>query len=151
MNEFRVPKLEQEVRIRLDDGRVLDGRLFLSPTGPEGRPETVLDHLNDPQQEFLPLACGDDRFLINKTGIITVTVTHADDEPERAGEHRVAVRLSLAGGTHLIGTLAIVARPERSRVLDFLNAAPRFLSLEGEGHVTLVHKRYVVTVRASQD
>lgn len=154
MDAFRIPKIERDARILLDDGRTLDGRFFLSPAGPDGRPETVTAHLNDPAKDFVPFACDEDRFLLNKSGIISVTVPDPEAEvhdEDRSGEHRVAVRISLAGGTSLLGELSIVARPERSRVLDFLNASARFVPLFGGTQLTLVQKRYVVSVRASRD
>ena len=57
------------------------------------------------------------------------------------------MRISLAGGTSLLGRLAIRMPPERARVLDYLNSAPRFVPLLGERQVTLVQKHFVVTVR----
>ena len=36
---------------------------------------------------------------------------------------------------------------ERSRVIDFLNVASRFLPLFGEERVTLVQRSYIVAVR----
>ena len=87
-------------------------------------------------------------------GIISVTVPEPDAEihdEDRGGEHRVAVRVSLAGGTSILGEMSIVARPERSRVLDFLNASSRFIPLFGGSELTLVQKRFVVSVRASHD
>ena len=40
--------------------------------------------------------------------------------------------------------------PERSRVVDYLNAAGRFLPLFGEGVVTLVQRRFVVSLRSGE-
>jgi hypothetical protein len=61
----------------------------------------------------------------------------------------VPVRLTLPGGTSLLGTILVVMPPERARVLDFFNAAPRFFPLIGEHQVTLVHRNYVVSVRSA--
>lgn len=154
MDEFKIPKIERAARILLDDGRILDGRFYLSPSGPDGRPETMTAYLNDASKEFVPFACDEDGFLLNKSGILTVTVPDPEREihdEDRSGEHRVAVRVSLAGGTSLLGELAIVARPERSRVLDYLNAASRFVPLFGGSQLTLVQKRFIVSVRATRD
>jgi len=43
---------------------------------------------------------------------------------------------------------SIVMPPERSRVLDYLNAAGRFVPVFGEGAVTLVQRRFVVLARS---
>jgi hypothetical protein len=154
MEIYRIPRREMSVRILLDDGRSLDGTLFTSDTGPGGRPVDLLHHLNDPSEDFVPLSNGSDRFLLNKAGIIWAQATGDAAEEiaaEAAGGHRVPVRLSLAGGVGLVGTLSIVMPPERSRVLDYLNAAGRFVPLFGEGTVTLVQRGFVVVVRTAED
>lgn len=151
MEIFRVPRRRVRARILLDDGRTVDGDLYTAAAVTEGRPETVVHHLNDPTEEFLPLACGEDRFLLNKAGIVYAQIL-ADPsemgEAELEAARAVAVRLSLAGGMALLGTFRMVMPPERSRVLDYLNAAPRFLPLWGEGQVTLVQRSFVVSVRS---
>jgi hypothetical protein len=124
--------------------------MFAAVAGPDGRPERLLDHLNDSREEFVPVASGEDKFVINKSGIILVQIDGGPDEagiPETFEGHEVAVRLSLTGGMAVIGRLPIAMPPERSRVLDFLNDAPRFIPLLGEGQVTLVQRGFVVTVR----
>jgi len=153
MERYRIPRREVPVRILLDDGRTLDGTLFTSETGPGGGPEDVLHHLNETDEEFVPLLCGRDSFLLNKAGIIWVQLAGAparEIADESVAAHHVPARFSLAGGMSVVGTLAIVMPPERSRVVDHLNAAGRFLPLLGEGVVTLVQRRFVVTVRSGE-
>jgi hypothetical protein len=151
MDLYKVPKVETRVRILLDDGRTLDGSVFTSVTGPRGGPETILDRLTDDSEEFVPLACGEDRLLLNKTGIILLQCPHDALGPADyvQGSKEVPVRISLAGGTSLVGRLAIRMPPERARVLDYLNSSPRFLPLLGEQQVTLVQKHFIVTVRSA--
>lgn len=153
MEILKVPRRTITVRILLDDGRTLDGDMFTALLGLDGRPERVLDHLNDGSEEFFPVACGADRFLLNKSGVITVQVPGGMEEvgdPEIFDGHEVPVRVTLTGGISLIGRLPISMPPERSRVLDYLNSAPRFLPLLGAGQVTLVQRRYVVSVRGEE-
>ena len=153
MEIYRVPRREVPVRILVDDGRTLDGTLFTAETGAGGRPEDVLQHLNDSDKDFVPLVCGADSFLLNKAGIIWVQVSGAaakEIAAEAGSGRHVPVRLSLAGGISVVGKLVIVMPAERSRVLDYLNAAGRFLPLYGEATVTLVQRRFVVTVRSAE-
>ncbi len=150
MDIYRIPRREVRVRVLVDDGRTLDGNLFTAETGAAGRLEDVLQYLNETNDDFVPLVCGGDSFLLNKAGIIWVQLTGsaASEVAEEAGTgQRIPVRLSLAGGLSLGGTLVIVMREERSRTIDYLNASGRFLPLFGEGLVTLVQRRFVVTVR----
>lgn len=154
MEIFRVPTREVAAFLMLDDGRSLEGKLFLHEQGPDGHPERVLDRLNDGAEPFVPLAVGSDRFLLNKSGIITVELEASEDDVghlDPPGARRAAVRITLAGGTALLGELVVLMPPERSRVLDYLNAAPRFVPLFREGRVTLVQRSFIVTVRAGTD
>jgi hypothetical protein len=153
MDLYKVPKNETRVRILLDDGRTLDAGIFTSATGPRGGPETVLDRLADPTDEFLPVACGEDRMLLNRKGIIFVQCPRdaVGSEADEADARLVPVRVSLAGGMNLVGRLVIRMPPERARVLDYLNAAPRFVPLLGEREVTLVQKHFVVSVRSASE
>ena len=52
MDMFQVPRREAEARILLDDGRTLEGQLFLATAGPDGRPETVWERLNMSKEQF---------------------------------------------------------------------------------------------------
>jgi hypothetical protein len=154
MDIYRIPRREVPVQILLDDGRSLNGTLFTAVTGPEGRPEDVLHHLNDVGDDFVPLVCGRDSFLLNKAGIIWVQVAGGPAREigaDTASAQRISARVTLAGGVSVVGTLAIVMPPERSRAVDYLNAAGRFLPLFGEDGVTLVQRRFVVTVRSAED
>ncbi|HZN55503.1 MAG TPA: hypothetical protein VFB67_09295 [Candidatus Polarisedimenticolaceae bacterium] len=153
MDMYRIPRREVPARILLDDGRTLDGTLFTSDTGPGGRPEHVLRHLNEGAEDFVPLHCGDDAFLLNKAGIIWVQLT-GEPASEIRGDAQtgrpVAVRFTLAGGISVVGTLSIVMPPERSRVLDCLNAGGRFVPLFGDGTATLVQRGFIVSVRSGE-
>jgi len=154
LDRFQIPRRQVEARLLLDDGSTLEGHLYTALVGAEGRPETVQDRLNDLSEEFLPLACGPDRFLLNKAGILLCEVREGQGELERlagAGGRLVPVRLTLVGGVGVVGTLRVVMPPERSRVLDYLNRAPRFIAIEGPGKVTLVQRRFIVTVRSEAD
>jgi hypothetical protein len=153
MEMYRVPRREVPVRILLDDGRTVDGILFTAETAAGGRAEDVLHFLNGGDVEFIPVMSGKDSILLNKAGIIWVQLSGdaaREIADEADGGVRVPVRLSLPGGMSVMGTMKIVMPPERSRVLDYLNAAGRFLPLFGEGVVTLVQRRFVVTVRSGE-
>lgn len=153
MDRFRVPRRLVHVRVLLDDGRTLDGRLFTAVTGPDGGPERLIDHLNDPGEDFIPFALGDDRVLIGKAGIVYVQLPERSDETDGVQSElarRAAIRLTLTGGISLLGSVLIDMPVERSRVVDYLNAAPRFVPLHGEGQITLVQRNHIVSVRSEE-
>jgi len=151
MEIYRVPRREVAVRILVDDGRTLEGALFTAESGASGYPEDVLEHLNHSDEEFVPLLCGKESFLLNKAGIVWVQVTGdaASEIIEGVGSGRtIPVRFSLTGGISVVGSIVIVMPLERSRALDYLNASGRFLPLFGEAAATLIQRRFIVTVRS---
>jgi hypothetical protein len=99
--------------------------LFTSEAGASGAPEDALQFLNANPEDFIPLMCGQDSFLLNKAGIIWVQLAGAGAD-EIAAVSRIGrlvpVRLTLAGGISVVGTLSIVMPPDRARVLDYMNA-----------------------------
>ncbi len=150
MQEYQVPRREVHSRILLDDGRILDCVMFTAVTARDGGPQRVIDRLNDSGEEFVPVSCRDDRFLVNKSGIVTVQITDRDEVAAMRTDsgRESAVRISLTGGISLVGRFEISMPPERSRVIDFLNIASRFVPLFGEDRVTLVQRSYIVAVRS---
>jgi len=153
MKQFQVPTHEVAAKVLLDDGRVLDCRIFASDSGPAGHPQTLFERLNEVDEEFIPVRSGEDFFLLSKSGMVTVEVADAASEMvgmDQDAGFELPVRLSLTGGLSLLGRFHIVMPPERSRVLDYLNASPRFLPLLGEGRVTLIQRNYIVSVRSEK-
>ena len=154
MEVFRVPMREVRVRILMDNGQTFDGVVYAPAEGPDGRPGRVLDRLNGEGEGFIPLACDDDHLLLNKSGIVSVQVPRGQQEAASLDEEpgrKVPIRITLVGGTSLVGRIAIQMPPDRSRVLDYLNAAPRFVPVLGEDHVTLVHRSYMLCVRTLKE
>jgi len=136
----------------LDDGRTLECEIYTATSGTGGGPQSVLERLNDGGEEFIPVALGEDRYLLNKSGIVSVEIDGSEDSGEvdaDAGRH-VPVRLSLTGGMSMLGRFHIVMPPQQSRVIDYLNQAPRFTALLGENKVTFVQRSYIVTVRSEE-
>lgn len=147
MDLYRIPRAEISVRLLLDDGRTIEGDLYVPSSG-DSNLERILARLNDPHEEFVPLAVGNDRFLLNKTGILSAEIGSPAPGPEAPGARVLVARLSLLGGLAIVGKLRIEMPPERSRVLDYMNAAPRFLPVWGDEKVTVVQRRVIVSIRA---
>jgi len=150
VDTLRVPQLEVPVKVLIDNGQILEGRVFVPEIGPDGQPGRVLDRLNDPDDHFLPMAVSDDRLLLNKSGIVTVDLADVEHEVAGFAEHvgtEALVRITLAVGTAVVGKLFVRMPPQRARVLDFLNAAGRFIPVLTGEHVLLVQRSYVLFVR----
>jgi len=148
MEMFRTPRRVVPVRVLLDDGRKLEGGLYAPGARADGTPGRLVDRLNDDTEEFLPLA-GRYETLLNKTCIISVELAAGEEQAEGI-ENEVAreqqVEIALIGGATLSGWIRFLMPEERGRLLDYLNVAPRFIPVIGENRVTLVHRRFIVSV-----
>jgi len=129
MSDFRFDKIEQEVVLFLADGIVLEGTVFLAPHAyTHAGPQTLLELLREPDGSLR---------LVNKGAVSHARLAAGTVEgPEGIplGE-KVAVSLFFFGGETLEGTLYIEMPRDKSRLKDFLNAAPDFFPFDcGESH-----------------
>jgi hypothetical protein len=149
MEIYRVPRREVAVRMLVDGSQTLEGTFFTAETGSAGHPEHALQRLNDPEEDFVPVVCTGYSVLVNKARIFWIEVSGAaaDEIADDIGSgRRVPVRLTLSGGVGVFGTFVIVMPLERSRIVDYLNAADRFVPLFVDGGVKLIQRRFIVTV-----
>lgn len=135
------------VRVLLEDGRTLDGGFYVPAITADGRPGRLLDRLNDDTEHFLELA-GRYETLLNKQRIVTVQLAAGHDQPEGiedefACEQRV--RVNLMAGDPIEGWIRYLMPAEKTRLLDYLNAAPRFFAVIGGPRVVLVQRRFIVS------
>lgn len=148
MKMFRTPRRVVPVRVLLDDGRQLDGGLYAPGARADGTPGRLVDRLNDDTEEFLPLA-GRYETLLNKACIISIELAKGAEQSEGI-ENAVAreqqVNIALIGGTTVSGWIRFLMPEERGRLLDYLNAAPRFVPIICDNRVTLIHRRFIVSV-----
>lgn len=149
--QFHVPQQTVAVRVLLEDGSMIDGELYAPSVGADSDSQRLLDRLNDDAERFVPLARNDDNCLLQKAWVVWVQLNEAVDPSEPPSEpagglvHRL--RLTLANGRTLSGAVSYVMRPERSRVLDFLNATPAFFAVRDGERITLVNRAFVQQVR----
>lgn len=149
MKAFRTPQRMVPVRILLNDGQILDGGLYVPATGPDGRPGRLLDRLNDEVEEFLPVA-GRYETLVSKSWIVSVQLAAGHEQPEGI-EDEIAreqqVRVVLARGNPIDGWIRYLMPEEKARLLDYLNVAPPFVPVIAEHRITLIHRRFIVSVQ----
>ena len=147
METFKVPQREIEARLLLEGGQEIDGKLFTPELGPDGEPGRILDRLNDPAENFLALVTNRGPLLVNTDWIVSVRLPLGEEMLDPTAQECLGVHFRLAGGSTVMGNLSFSMPPERSRLVDFLNAGPRFLKLVDDHGVLLVQCRFVVTVR----
>jgi hypothetical protein len=157
---YRIPKEAVDVELRVEGGLALAGQVFATSVVPHhSGPERVLDMLNREDHPYLPVRGEQDAVLVHKDRVVRVRslderdcrLTFADS----VDQDQVRVRLLLAGGEsraaaageELDGIIVLEGPPERRRLLDYLNAAPRFFPLVREDGAWLVNQDFLVSVR----
>ncbi len=137
-----------EVSVLLEDGRKLDGVLYAPPSGPAGDPGRLVDRLNDDSESFVALDHGEESFLLSKQAMVWVRLAAAaDDGTVEQGAQVHEVNLVLTNGDSLAGTLRFAMPPERCRLLDYLNSAPGFITLERERQQVLLNRRFIGRIK----
>ena len=149
MDTLRTPQRMVAVRVLLDDGRTVDGGLYVAAIGPDGRPGRLLDRLNDDEERFLPLA-GRYETLLNKSAIVSIQLASGHERAEGIEEtvaREQQVQMVLSQGDVVEGWIRYLMPEEKARLLDYLNTAPRFIAVIGERRVMLVQRRYIVSIQ----
>lgn len=151
MDELRVPKRRVPIEIGLSGDQRRHVVVFLAEfASHHSGTERVSDLLNG-DAEFFPAQDLDKKVMtfFNRTQILSVRV-EASEEPSSADSHTIPteyeVELTLSDGTRVRGLVSYVLPPDRARVVDFLNEAPRFFRLLEAGKVALVNKHHVAQV-----
>ncbi len=155
MNDLAVLQREVEVELHLQDGRDLEGTMFVPLIGPDGGPGHLIDRLNEESEEFVALKEDQRVHMIHETRILTVRVD--DDEVEERVEkeieeapssHRLLVKIHLTSGAEIIGQLSYVQPRDYERLQDYLNTSRRFLPLRIQNQLLYVNRQQVVSVFA---
>jgi hypothetical protein len=146
---LRTPQRMVAVRVILENGRAVEGGLYVPAIGPDGQPGRLLDRLNDDTERFLPLA-GRYETLLNKSAIVSVQLASGHERAENI-EQEIAreqqVRMVLRQGEIVDGWIRYLMPEEKARLLDYLNAAPAFIAVLGERRVILVQRRFILSIQ----
>jgi len=144
---LKVPKKLKEVTLWVHPEGVVLGHLFVrlqsSESAGEEEPAEVL---NGPEP-FVVLRrepSGEIRFY-NKNSIVRVE-HETDNPPTFAVQDPLECTLRMMDGSHVEGTIRRPLRPDRARLLDYLNLTEeRFVKVDStDDRVYLVNKAYIV-------
>lgn len=150
MKIFQVPQREVRVEAILGGGERLEGALYAPTAGPGGGPGRLSERLNDGDEHFLPLVSEDGAHLICKDWLMVIRMPEGEEELEFEQSDQVRdcrVEMHLEGGSVLTGRLKYLMPLEKRRILDYLNAAPRFITLLENGRAILVNRRFLIRMR----
>ena len=155
--QLAIPVRQVRVAALSLDGIWSDGYLFLKPLAETHfGPETVLDRLND-RDQFLPVQIAGDRSitLLNKAHIARLLVREgqAGDAVTESHENLAGrietVVVTVMGGQHPSGWLAIQAPEWQSRLSDYLNHLPgQFFPMYVDDALHLINKHAVLRIQS---
>jgi hypothetical protein len=150
MDELRVPKRRVPVEVILPGGAARRVVLFLAEAAADhAGGEQPSDLLNGPV-EFIPAVDeADGAMTFLHRGAVAVVRVAPELEPDEAEEFTLPteheVEVHLAGGGVRAGLVSFL-RPDRTRLVDFLNEPSPFFRLLEADAVALVNKRHVTRV-----
>jgi len=142
--ELRLPTIAVPVRLAMVGASPIEAEVFISDIPRAGRGKLIDDiaAMLDEPAGWLPARRGTEVRLIAKHAIAWVALTRRDpdkdpaldfsEEPSEVTalyDQQFPVEVELTGGTRMRGTLLDSAPADRSRVIDHLNAARRFVRL----------------------
>ena len=153
-SRYQVPKQRVRVRIRTRPGVEEAAHLFVGEFAEDHPgPESPADVLNSPGDFVVIEDENGEIGFLGRDSLSIVTVAEEDesgtagssaDGADLATEVRVAITLD--DGAVLEGKARYELPAARRRLQDFLNAAPRFLSLYQPDKLLLVNKRRIARV-----
>lgn len=160
-SELKLPTVAVAVRLAVVGGTPIDVELFVADLPRQGR-GALLDDLAAlvaSADEFLPVRSDHRVQLFGKHAVAWISVTRwdpaerpprelASDSPDGLTlyDHQHKVRVELVSGAALTGTLLDSDSADRSRAIDHLNRAGRWLRLWTTDLHYLVNTRQIVSV-----
>jgi hypothetical protein len=149
---YRIPTHPIEARLVLSNGKREVVTLFLaSASKSHPGPESMDEFLNRLGQ-FLPVRWeeSDQSRLVNRDVIQRVEVNAETPVPSvkegKQATHIDLIRVEMADGSFLEGTLPYVVSPQNPRVSDFINQPQIFFSLQIGSEIVYVNKRFVTSI-----
>lgn len=153
INRYRVEKLRRAVTIVLDDGRRLEGEVFLwSRAKARSTPEEPIDLLNDDEPFFPFFRDGEEMLLLAKEHVARAESLSEADAAEipdatMASDGMMGVEMTLTDGATISGFVPLERRGEQTRLLDFLNGYhKRFIPVFWGEHVCLVNRHQIASI-----
>jgi len=147
MSEFRIEKVQHQLKITLTNGEKLAGTVFLEAVARHhSGQQDPRELLNEPDG-FFPMSVNGRLFLIARDQV--KFATYGTTQKPMIAPATIEVRVSLADGTVVDGAVEVEARSDAHRLLDYLNGIEdRFLSMMVDGNTHwLVNRRLIAGVQ----
>jgi hypothetical protein len=152
-NLYRLETIRQAVILTMLGGEELRGNVFIHSS--TFRPFELEDvsELFNADTPFFPLELEHSEvILVAKERVAEIAADRGDDTSELPPRHppipTALLQIVLVGGEVRLGAIRLEARPDRARVLDYLNAlTSRFLTLYTSNEARMINRSLIDRVR----
>lgn len=150
-NLYRVQTVKRSVALTMIGGEQLRGSVFIHSSSQRPFELEDVSELFNSAEQFFPLELETEEvILVSKARIAEVTGgEESDDQPMTGTPAPTALlQVVLIGGDVRVGSIRLEARPDRARVLDYLNRLnARFLTLYTSNEARLINRSLIDRVR----
>jgi hypothetical protein len=152
-NLYRIETTRKAVIITMRNGDEVRGHVFIHFSSYRPFELEDVSELFNAESPFLPFELENSEvILISKERVAEVAAArgeNASDQSPREGRIPTAlVQIHLVGGEVRLGSIRLETRPDRARVLDYLNAlTSRFLTLYTSNEARLINRSLIDRVR----
>jgi hypothetical protein len=152
-NLYRIETTRREVSLTMVGGEEVQGRVFIHfSTYRPSDTEDALALFND-KEPFFPLELDNGEvILVAKERVAEVSIGRGEEAGDQSAcatpTPTALLQVVLAGGEVRLGSIRLEARPDRARVLDYLNRITvRFLTLYTSNEARLINRSLIDRVR----
>ncbi len=152
-NLYRVETVRRSVALTMMGGEILRGSVFIHSSSQRPFELEDVSELFNSSEQFFPLELETEEvILVSKARVAEVADAggeDASDQPPSGSPAPTALlQVVLMGGDVRVGSIRLEARPDRARVLDYLNRLnARFLTLYTSNEARLINRSLIDRVR----
>jgi hypothetical protein len=152
-NLYRIETTRKAVILTMVTGEELRGNVFIHLSSYRPFELEDVSELFNADSTFFPLELeGGEVILVAKERVAEVAANRADGaSDQQAGDGPIPtalLQIILIGGEIRLGSIRLEVRPDRARVLDYLNAlTSRFLTLYTSNEARLINRSLIDRVR----
>ena len=151
-NLYRIETVRRAVALTMIGGEELLGHVFIHFSSHRPFELEDLSELFNSDEAFFPLEIENaEVILVSKARVAEVAVPSgesSDEPPKNATAPTALLQLLLIDGEVRIGAIQLEGRPDRARVLDYLNRLnARFLTLHTSNEARLINRSLIDRVR----
>ena len=152
-NLYRIETVRQAVILTMLGGEELRGHIFIHPSSKRPFQLEDVSELFNSNEPFFPLELAHEEvILVAKARVAEVAADRTEEPTDTAPRGTPAatalLQVVLAGGEVRLGSIRLEVRPDRARVLDYLNRLnARFLTLYTSNEARLINRSLIDRVR----